>query len=150
MKKRNNIVRSIENKMKGYSDIETEIFDELLQPKVIRIVKFSEIMEGEKGEYIDKILEEEKWELQILQNGDCEGYQLFLGEGIQVDNQFEYGFPHLYELDDVLAFAEQFYDYRKSLTEEELQRIKEEMKMQRMMEAFDDDLFEEYEEDFYL
>ena len=112
--------------MKNYCNVETEASNKLSCPQMIRIVKFSEIIEGEVGEYIDRILEEEKWELQYLQNGESEGYQLFLGEGVYVDNRFEYGFPYLYELDDVISFAEHFYEYRQSLSEEELERIGEE------------------------
>ena len=41
-------------------------------------------------------------------HGDI-GYQVYFGKGVQVDNLFEYGFPHLYDAEMVISFAEDFY-----------------------------------------
>lgn len=84
----------------------------------IRTVKFSEILDSEKGDFIDSVFEEEGWELQLIKDSDQPYYQVFFGRGVQVDNLYEYGFPHLYELDQVIGFAEDFYIFRKSLLEE--------------------------------
>ncbi len=83
----------------------------------IRIVKFSEIIGGEKGAFIDAVFEEEGWELQLIDDSKYPGYQVFFGRGVHVDNHYEYGFSYLYELDQVIAFAEDFYNFRKSLLE---------------------------------
>lgn len=75
-----------------------------------KIVKFSEIMNNVVGNFIDEYYAKEGWELQFIRTADgTTGYQTFFGKGVSVDNNYEYGFPYLYGLDEVIDFAESFY-----------------------------------------
>lgn len=106
-----------EDDLTDFDTIEPSDNDHLL--KVIRVVKYAEILPGEKGEFLDALFEKEGWQLQLVYGTDGgTGYQLFLGKGVQVDNYWEYAFPHLFELEHVIDHAENFYTYRKKLLEE--------------------------------
>ena len=82
--------------------------------EVIEVVRFSDIMNPAIGAFMDEYFKKEGWELQLVKayGGNGSGYQVFFGPGVQVDNHYEYGFSYLYELEDVIAFAENFYDSR--------------------------------------
>lgn len=58
---------------------------------------------------IDIVLGKEKW--QLVKNKD-NYYQLYFGEGVQVDNMYEYGFAHLLSSEDVKQELERFINYR--------------------------------------
>lgn len=73
-------------------------------------VKFTEIIHDVSvGEVIDAYFMEHGWKLLRIENGQSAGYQVFFGEGVQVDNHFEWGFSHFLEKDQLLSFAEGFY-----------------------------------------
>ena len=77
---------------------------------IIDRVKFVDIIAGEVGTFMDAYFEQEGWELQLVygENGTT-GYQTFFGEDVSVDNHYQYGFSFLYDLEDVVAFANDFY-----------------------------------------
>ena len=89
--------------------------NELLTMDVIRVVKFSEFMDEVVGNFMDEYYAKEGWELQLIRGRDGDiGYQTFFGKGVCVDNYEEYGFRYLYDLEDVIGFAENFYKFRSS------------------------------------
>ena len=59
----------------------------------------------DKAEMLDAYLAINGWQLQawLDENHHLVGYQLYYGEGVQVDNQYEYGFPHLLDLEDLIV-----------------------------------------------
>jgi len=66
---------------------------------------FYDILPLPVGAALDKHFEQKGWELQFLGGG----YQIFFGVGVQVDNLYEYGFPHLYSKEDLVTFAMEYY-----------------------------------------
>lgn len=88
--------------------------DNTYRMEVIKVVKFADFMNLAIGTFMDEHFKKEGWELQLVKayGGNGSGYQVFFGPGVQVDNHYEYGFSYLYELEDVIAFAENFYDSR--------------------------------------
>lgn len=72
--------------------------------------KFSELIPGPIGDNLDLYFNKNGWKLERWEEGDKAGYQVFFGKNVQVDNQFEYGFPYLFDKDDVIAFANDFYE----------------------------------------
>jgi len=80
--------------------------------KTLRIKKvhFTDIMPHPMGRALDKDFSKRNWTLQLWCNGQTEGYQVYFGKAVQVDNLYEYGFPHLYEKEDLVAFAENYYN----------------------------------------
>lgn len=87
----------------------------MVRMKVIKAINFTDIVGPRVGNFLDEYFSEKGWELQYVQGYDgAEGYQVFFGKGVQVDNNYEYGFPFLYDLDEVKNFAESFY-FRKSI-----------------------------------
>ena len=75
----------------------------LVRPKVVR---FSELIHSPIGEWLDAHFTDQGWELQEI-DGE---YQVYFGRGVQVDNRYEYGFPHLVTKEDLLVIAEDFYN----------------------------------------
>lgn len=98
-----------------YDEKESEEMSDACRLEVINVVKFSDFMVPAIGRFMDDYFEKEGWELQYVK-GDCgcTGYQVFFGSGVQVDNNYEYGFPYLYDCDEVVAFAEYFYIHRSA------------------------------------
>lgn len=89
--------------------------NELPTMDVIRVVKFSEFMDKVVGNFMDEYYAKEGWELQLIRADDGDaGYQTFFGKGVWVDNYEEYGFRYLYDLEEVIGFAENFYESRCS------------------------------------
>lgn len=85
---------------------------------VIRTVKYAEILPGEKGLFLDTICEKEGYELQLIKGYKSTiGYQLLVRGDEGDDDNWEYEFPYMYELDEVIAHAESFYDFRKPLAD---------------------------------
>ena len=78
-----------------------------LKEKIER--KFSELCEGEQFEAVDRYFLEQGWKLELWKEENDFGYQVFFGEGVQVDNYYEYGFPYLFAKEEVIGFAEEFY-----------------------------------------
>ena len=75
-------------------------------------VLFSSMLPEPMGSALDNHFVKNGWELQAWDSGEAQGYQVFFGKGVQVDNNFEYGFPYLYDKDELLAFAKGFYESR--------------------------------------
>ena len=74
------------------------------------VVLFASLLPEPMGSALDDHFKKNGWELQAWDNGKVQGYQVFFGDGVQVDNSYEYGFPYLYDKDELLAFAEGFYE----------------------------------------
>jgi len=72
---------------------------------------FSELIPGSIGESLDAYFAKRGWKLLTRPLGadGAAGYQVFFGEGVQVDNRYEYGFPYLYDKEELLSFARGFY-----------------------------------------
>ena len=75
----------------------------LLNPNPAR---FYDLLPTHIGAWLDAYFAKEGWERQEFEDG----YQDYFGAGVQVDNQYEYGFSHLVTRDDLLAFAVDFYN----------------------------------------
>lgn len=75
----------------------------LVSPKVVR---FSSLLHSPVGAWLDAYFADQGWELQEI-DGE---YQVYFGRGVQVDNRYEYGFPHLVTREDLLMFAADFYN----------------------------------------
>ena len=101
--------------MELYNDFEfSDIADLDAHLEVIKVVSFSEIIAGEIGEYIDTYFDSEGWELQLVCNfHGNRGYQVFFGRDVYVDGYYQYGFPYLFDLNDVVEFALDFYQFKK-------------------------------------
>lgn len=106
----------IKNELEGMSfDDLVYLTDKQLAPfyeksvPEIEDVKFSTLVPGVMGDALDSLFEKNNWTLQFWNNDKSTGYQVYFGEGVQVDNLYEYGFPYLYDKDDVLAFAKDFF-----------------------------------------
>lgn len=79
----------------------------LVSPKVVR---FSSLLHSPIGAWLDAYFADQGWELQEI-DGE---YQVYFGRGVQVDNRYEYGFPHLVTQEDLLMFAADFYNRNHS------------------------------------
>lgn len=75
-------------------------------------VVFSSLLPEPVGAALDSHFEKHGWELQAWDTGNAQGYQIYFGAGVQVDNNYEYGFPYLYDKEELLAFAKGFYESR--------------------------------------
>ncbi len=62
--------------------------------------------------YLYKIFEENHWELLKKKEKNESFYQLFFGNGVQVDNMYEYGFAHLLNKKDTVKELDRFIKYR--------------------------------------
>lgn len=75
-----------------------------------RPITFSELVGGKMGDDLDAHFKNKAWELQEWTNDSSTGYQVFFGTGVQVDNLYEYGFPYLYDKEELVSFARDFYN----------------------------------------
>lgn len=76
---------------------------------MISKIKFSELLQNEIGESLDRHFAKNGWALQRWDDGQEVGYQVYFGKGEQVDNHYEYGFPYLFDQAEVEEFASTFY-----------------------------------------
>lgn len=86
----------------------------------IRRVHFSDMLPSPMGSVLDRHFANKGWELQSWGNGQTEEYHVCFGDGVQVDNLYDYGFPHLHDKESLLAFAKNYYDkklHRKIVVE---------------------------------
>lgn len=90
--------------------LDKNLVSEQSQKYAVRTVKFSSLCPEPVGSGIDQHFENNNWKLLCFDKDDFTGYQVFFGEDVQVDNNYEYGFPYLYEEDELLAFANEFYE----------------------------------------
>lgn len=76
--------------------------------------------------FLDYILKKEKWKLikNINKYSGEVGYQLYFGKGIQVDNNYEYGFSHLLDKENTYKELERFINYRMEMTMSKLEDFK--------------------------
>jgi hypothetical protein len=109
-----------QDKDAGYI-LEYEVVDPVSMPPRLSLVKkvlFATLLENTFiGNAIDSYFKRHGWGLYIVSNGQREGYQVFFGKGIQVDNSYEWGFPHLYDELDVVNFGCEFF-WKKVCTED--------------------------------
>ena len=76
----------------------------------IHIITFRSLLTDPMAGALDAYFETHGWVLQQwITNGETL-YQIYLGKGVQVDNCYEYAFPHLYEFEALRDFAEAFYN----------------------------------------
>lgn len=73
-----------------------------MQSNFISVNLLDEFKDLKDIKVLEEILKKEKWELvkNIDEYSEEIGYQLYFGKGVQVDNNYEYGFPHLLNKDD--------------------------------------------------
>lgn len=109
-------LKKFENDRQKGIILEFEVIDQNSMPPLLRLVKrvtFTELIEDARiGPAVDRYFERHGWDLRIVRTVSKtaeEGYQVYFGKGVQVDNNFEYGFPYLYEEADVIAFAKIFF-----------------------------------------
>lgn len=57
---------------------------------MISKIKFSELLQNEIGESLDRHFAKNGWALQRWDDGQEVGYQVYFGKGEQVDNHYEY------------------------------------------------------------
>lgn len=70
------------------------------------LATFSSLLHNDVGAALDAHFSEKGWKLLQIKGE----YQVYFGKGVQVDNSYEYGFPHLLSLEDLLSFAHEFYN----------------------------------------
>ncbi len=58
---------------------------------------------------LDNIFEKEKWQLVKTKDNF---YQLYFGRNVQVDNMYEYGFPHLLSKEETKLQLERLINYK--------------------------------------
>lgn len=61
------------------------------------------------GNAVDNYFARHGWSLYTVSNGRDEGYQVYFGKGVQVDNLFEWGLPHLYDEAEIIRFGNEFF-----------------------------------------
>lgn len=83
----------------------TDVCDIVYIGRPNEIASFASLLHNHVGAALDKCFAEKGWVLQHHEGG----YQVFFGKGVQVDNHYEYGFPYLYDQDELIAFANEFY-----------------------------------------
>lgn len=68
-----------------------------MKPNYVPVNILEEFKDLEKAVALDELFKKEKWKLVKAYDDYSKeiGYQLYFGEGIQVDNNYEYGFPYL-------------------------------------------------------
>lgn len=72
-------------------------------------VLFASLLPESIGTEIDLYFKKNGWTLLACEIDEAKGYQVFFGAGVQVDNLYEYGFPYLYDNNELMAFAKDFY-----------------------------------------
>lgn len=85
-----------------------------MQSNFISVNLLDEFKDLKDIKALEEILKKEKWELvkSIDEYSEEIGYQLYFGKGIQVDNYYEYGFPHLLNRKDTYKELERLINYR--------------------------------------
>lgn len=100
------------DKEAGYI-LEYEVIEPTSMPPRLSFVKkvlFASLLGNTSiGNAVDNYFDRHGWGLYVVSNGRNEGYQVYFGKGVQVDNNFEWGFPHLYEEADVVTFGREFF-----------------------------------------
>ena len=73
-------------------------------------VRFTDIAQADPGRaaMLDKHFELNSWQLQRWENGESSGYNIYFGEGVQVDNHYEYLSPYLLEEGELLDAMNQW------------------------------------------
>ena len=64
-----------------------------------RCITFSSLFPDDMGKELDQYFSDHNWKLEYCPA--ISGYQVFFGTGIQVDNQYEYGFPYSYSKEEL-------------------------------------------------
>ena len=82
--------------------------DSLNTPE-IHAITFRSLLSDPMASALDTYFETRGWALQQWVSSGETLYQIYLGKGVQVDNCYEYAFPHLYEFEALQDFAEAFY-----------------------------------------
>jgi len=82
--------------------------DSLTTPE-IHAITFRSLLSDPMASALDTYFETRGWALQQWVSSGETLYQIYLGKGVQVDNCYEYAFPHLYEFEALQDFAEAFY-----------------------------------------
>ena len=67
---------------------------------IIHKIKFSDLIPSTVGKRLDQYFEKNGW------------VQVYFGERVQVDNQFEFGFSYLYSREETISFARIFHNDR--------------------------------------
>ena len=79
--------------------------------------KFCDLGENNLFAALDCFFAKQEWQLVFIENEDYDssGYQVFFGNGIKVDNLFEYAFPCLLDKDCLIEWAQNFYESHMDL-----------------------------------
>lgn len=109
-------LKKFENdKQKGII-LEFEVINPDSMPPLLQLIKkvtFTELLNDTRiGPAVDQYFKRRGWDLRIVRRiskDSQEGYQVYFGKGVQVDNHYEYGFSCLFEEEDVIAFAGNFF-----------------------------------------
>lgn len=72
-----------------------------------KFIKFTDVFPGIMGEKLDQYFDKQGWKLEY--RPAIVGYQVFFGKGVQVDNNYEYGFPYSYTKEELSVFANYLY-----------------------------------------
>lgn len=75
-------------------------------------ISFRELVPEEIAKVLDNYFDRNGWVLQRWVTNAEEGYQIYFGKDVQVDNYYEYGFPYLYDREEAREFAFHFYEKR--------------------------------------
>lgn len=73
-------------------------------------VKFVDLFDAPRCAAVDRHFESKGWKLVEKKHDTGVGYQVFFGKGVQIDNFFEFAFPHLLEKEWIVASAEDFLE----------------------------------------
>lgn len=109
-----------QDKEKGYI-LDYKVIDPASMPPQLSFVKkvlFANLLENTSiGNAVDNYFKRHGWTLYIASNGKGEGYQVYFGRGVQVDNMVEWGLPHLFEESEIISFGNEFF-FKKVCTED--------------------------------
>lgn len=73
---------------------------------------FVSIFRNHMARVVDAIFGREGWQLQAWGCGCFTSYQVYFGEGVGVDNHYEYGFSYLYDTEELCGWMESFYRFK--------------------------------------
>lgn len=76
----------------------------------ILTTSFRELVPEEIAKALDNHFVRNGWVLQRWVTNAENGYQIYFGKDVQVDNYYEYGFPYLYDREEAREFALRFYE----------------------------------------
>lgn len=100
------------DKEKGYI-LEYEVVEPAsMAPQLsfIKKMQFANLLENTSiGNAVDNYFARHGWSLYTVSNGRDEGYQVYFGKGVQVDNNFEWGLPHLHDEAEIVSFGNEFF-----------------------------------------